>query len=50
MPPARAYDEYTRYIRLAEIEQAIWRGIIVSGQLLTALGQIGIGGEFKNRA
>src|SRR5439155_11987993 len=33
MPPARSHDEYTLYIRLAEIEPAIWRRIVVPGQL-----------------
>ncbi len=33
MPPARSHDEYTLSIRLAEIEPAIWRRIVVPGQL-----------------
>jgi hypothetical protein len=33
VPPARSHDEYTLYIRLAEIETAIWRQIVVPGQL-----------------
>jgi Plasmid pRiA4b ORF-3-like protein len=33
MPAVRSHDEYTLYIRLAEIEPAIWRRIVVPGQL-----------------
>ena len=33
MPPARSHDEYTLYIRLAEIEPAIWRRIVAPGYL-----------------
>jgi Plasmid pRiA4b ORF-3-like protein len=33
VPPARSHVEYTLYIRLAEIEPAIWRRIVVPGQL-----------------
>ncbi|SRR5579883_476338 len=33
MPPVHSHDEYTLYIRLAEIEPVIWRRIVVPGQL-----------------
>ncbi len=33
MPPVRYNNEYTLFIRLAEIEPAIWRRIVAPGQL-----------------
>ena len=33
MPPVRNNNEYTLFIRLAEIEPAIWRRIVAPGQL-----------------
>jgi hypothetical protein len=33
MPPVRSQEEYTLYIRLTEIEPAIWRRIVAPGQL-----------------
>ena len=31
MPSVRSHNEYTLYIRLAEIEPAIWRRIVAPG-------------------
>src|ERR1700676_4942371 len=33
MPPVRPHDEYKLYVCLAEIEPAIWRRIVVPGQM-----------------
>ena len=36
MPPVRSHNEYTLYIRLAEIEPAIWRRITIPGKISLA--------------